>query len=48
MAATHGELEVPDVEIRRHAEYWHGFVRFMTVSAVVIGLLLGAMALFLV
>jgi hypothetical protein len=48
MAAAHGEFEVPDVEIRRHAEYWHGFVRFLTVAAIVIGLLLGAMALFLV
>ena len=48
MAGTEAEIAVPDVEVRRHEGYWNGFVRFMTVSAVGIIILLALMALFLV
>ena len=49
MTATESEMTtiVPDVEVRRHASYWHGFCRFMTVSAIGIVILLSGMALFL-
>ena len=45
--ATTGEMGVPEGEVRRHEQYWRGFVRFMIVSAVSTAILLLGMAYFL-
>lgn len=47
MDATNTEVEVPEAEVRRHEDYWLGFVRFMTVSAISLVILLLLMAYFL-
>ena len=48
MDATRDEAAVPEVEIRRHEQYWRGFVRFMIFSAVGTAILLLGMAFFLI
>jgi hypothetical protein len=47
MVAAEAEMNVPEAEVRRHAAYWRGFVRFMVLSALGAVIALGGMALFL-
>lgn len=40
-------MELSREDIRPHAEGWHGFVKFLTVSIVAVVIVLAAMAVFL-
>ena len=44
MAAVEMEMDVPKVEVRRHAAYWHNFVRFLTLGALGAAIVLIIMA----